>query len=177
MVLYRWKTGADGGQLLVAVLIYLFSMANPPHCCRAIGKVLLLSATGDRILDVLDKVPYAFTMFTSVRFLQVDETGSEKLMIGADFAYVATIGVSSAVLDVLGQKLTPLISATTMIQNEGEEPDVHTLTLDERQTLAAKGKRYYFVKKAYVDKGKVLRTPVTSNESYPVGTGVPLDWQ
>lgn len=71
------------------------------------------------------------------------------------------------------------MSVTTMVfyEAELENADVHTLTLDEGQTLLAGGKRFFFVKKSFVEKGEVLRRPVTSRVSYPIGTGLPLDWQ
>jgi len=177
MRLYRWKGASDSK--LVAVLSYSFPNANPPRCCRALGKVVLFSSKLDSVLDTFEKVPYAFTTFTSVRFLDVDGTGNEKLIIAGDLSGVATIGIDWAVFDLSQRKLIPVISVTSVILYEADldEADVHTLTLDERQTLASKGKKYYFVKKAYVDNGKVLRTPATSRVSLPVGTGVPLSWQ
>lgn len=178
MQLFRWRI-ADSDPLFVAVLSYSFLNANPPRCCQALGKILLLSSRGDRILDTFDKVPYAFTEFTSIRFFHTDGTGAEKLMISDDFSGVGTIGVSSVILDVSHQHLKPLASVTTMILYEAdlENADVNTLTLDERRTLLAGGKRFFFVQKSYVEKGKVLRKPVTSSVSFPVGTGLPLDWQ
>jgi hypothetical protein len=177
MQLFRWRI-ANGGPLLLEVLSYSFANANPARCCRALGKILLLSSTGDHILDTLDTVPYAFTMFTSVEFFQVDGTDAEKVMIGGDFSGVATVGVNSVVLDVSHQRLTPLMSVTTgvLYEEELENTDVHTLVLDERRTRAAGGKRFFFIKKSYVEKGKIRRTPVSSVVSYPIGTGLPLDW-
>ena len=177
MHLYRWER-RDLEPLLVAVLSYSFLDANPPRCCRALGEVVLLSSEADRILDVLDKVPYAFTMFTDVRFLPGGSTSGELLMISADYSGVATVGVSSLILEVAENRLKPLISVPTVVQYEAEleNADVHTLTFDERRTHLAGGDRFVFVKRSYVDKGKVLNKVVTTSVSYPVGTGLPLDW-
>jgi hypothetical protein len=177
MRLYRWKAN-NGEPLLVAVLRYSFPNANPPRCCRVIGKVLLLSSTADRILDVLDKVPYAFTIFTEIRFIPQAGTAPELLIIGADYSGVSSVGVSSVILDASDGHLKPLMSISTMVLYEAEleNADVHTLSLDEQRTLVAGGRRFFFVKKSYVEKGKVRRTPVTTNVSFPVGTGLPLDW-
>jgi len=177
MRLYKWKA-KDGEPLLVAVLRYSFLNANPPRCCRAIGKVLLLSSTADRILDVLDKVTYAFTIFTEIRFLPHGDTRPEILMIVADYSGVASVGVSSVILDASGGHLKPLMSVDTVVLYEAEleNADVHTLTFDERRTLVTGERRFFFVKKSYVEKGKVLPTPVTTSVSYPVGTGLPLNW-
>jgi len=71
------------------------------------------------------------------------------------------------------------MSVTTMLLNEDEPEnlDVHTLTFDEHRTILAGDKRFFFVKRVYAETGKVLSIPVTSIVSYPIGTGVPLDWQ
>ena len=177
MHLYRWRV-REGDPLLVAVLRYKFLNVYPARCCGAVGKVLLLSSTADRILDVLDKTPWAFTMFTDVRFIPSTGANPEMLMISLDFSGVATDGVSSAVLDVENGRLKPLIAVDTMLryeEGELEKMDVHTLTLDERQTQAAGGKQFVFIKKSFVGKGEVLVDPVTTQVSYPVGTGLPLD--
>lgn len=144
-----------------------------------IGKVLLLSKNADRLLDVLDKVPYAFTTFTNIHFLHNDRTAAEKLMISADSSGVATTSISSLVLDVSHRRLKPLIEVTTMILDEAplDDLDVHTLTFDESRTNLAGGSRFFFVKKSYAERGKLFRTPVTSIVSYPAGTGLPMDWE
>ncbi len=177
MRLYRWKV-VSGEPLLVAVLRYSFPNANPSRCCRAIGKVLLLSSTADRILDVLDKVPNAFTMFTEIRFLPQVGTSPEAFMIAADYSGAATLGVNSVILDASDGHLNPLMSVDTVVLYEAdlENADVHTLTLDQYPRPVAGERRFFFVKKSYVEKGKVLRTPVTTSVSFPVGTGLPLDW-
>ena len=138
---------------------------------------MLVSNTADRVLDTFDKVPNAFTMFTLVRFLD-DGSDAEKLMICADFSGIATLGMDSAIFDVAHRKVSPLISAETLVsyQLERENLDFHTLTLDEHRTLLSNGQRFVFTKKTWAEKGKVFSTPVTSSVSYPVGAGLPLDW-
>ncbi len=179
MEAYRWDTGPNGGRLLVAILSYEFVNANPPRCCHGLGKIVLLSSNADRVLDTIDKMPYAFTMFTSVQFLKLGGTGAEKLMIGADFSGVGTIGINSAVFDVSRQRLNPLLSLATMVLAEAdiENLDISTMTLDERGTLLAQGKSFVFTKKTYASGKQVLTMPRTETVSYPVGKGVPLDWQ
>ncbi len=179
MEIYRWSTGPNGGRFLVAVLSYEFLNANPPRCCRGLGKIVLLPDNADRVLDTIDKMPYAFTMFTSVQFLKVGGTGGEKLMIGADFSGVGTIGINSAVFDVSHQKLTPQLSLTTMVLAEADLDalDIYTMTLDEPRTLLADGKRFVFTKKTYASGKQVLTMPRTETVSYPVGAEVPLNWQ
>jgi hypothetical protein len=114
-------------------------------------------------------------MFTDIRFLQ-GGTGSEKLMIAADYYGAASLRVRSVILDVLDNHLNPLMSVSTVVLYEAEleNADVHTLTLDAHKTLVTGDKRFYFVKKSYVEKGNVLRTPATTGVSYPIGTGLPL---
>jgi hypothetical protein len=179
MEVFRWKPPRDGEPLLVAVLSYSFPTANPARCCRAKGKVILLSTAADRILDRIEKVPYAFTTFTSVRFLDMDGSGAEKLMIGADTSGMGSIGVDSAVFDLSNRKLDPLLAVNTLVFYEAdiEDLDIHTLTLDEPQTIRSSGKRFFFVKKTFAEKAKLFAKPPTSQMSYPVGFGVPLDWQ
>jgi len=172
MQLNHWRTAE--GEFLVAVLRYSILGANPPRCCLSIGQVLLLSNRGDRILDVFEKAPHAFTTFTSVRFIRVDNTNAERLMISADFSGAGTTGISSIVFDVSHQKLMPLIAVTTMILYQDEY--VYTQSLDVKRTKLAAGKRYYFVKRSYAEDAKVLQPVVKSIRSYPIGTGVPLDW-
>jgi hypothetical protein len=166
-------SGEGGGAAEVARRV------KTPRCCRVMGKVLLLSKNADRILDVLDNVPYAFTTFTYIHFLYNDQTAAEKLMISADSSGVATTGISSLVLDVSHQQLKPLIEVTTMILDEAplDDLDVHTLTFDDNRTNLAGGKRFFFVKKSYAEKGKLFRPPVTSIVWYPAGTGLPMDWE
>jgi hypothetical protein len=178
MEAYRWNTGPNGGRFLVAVLSYEFVNANPPRCCHGLGKIVLLSDNADRVLDTIDKMPYAFTMFTSVQFLKGGGTGAEKLMIGADFSGVGTIGINSAIFDVVKEKLNPLLSLTTMVLAEAdiEDLDIRTLEVDERRT-PADGKHFFFVEKTYASGKQILTTPRTETVSFPVGTGVPLNWQ
>jgi hypothetical protein len=114
MQLYRWKTPDGLEPLLVAVLNYSFLNANPARCCVAIGEVLLLSSTADRILDTLDQMPNDFTTFTSVRFLDPDGSGADKLMIAADFSGAGITGVDMAIFDVSHRKLNPMISLATL---------------------------------------------------------------
>lgn len=179
MQLYRWNPTNGDEPLLVAVLDYSFANATPPRCCRALGKILVLPAAVDRIFDMFDKVPYAFTSFTSVRFVDVDGSGTEKLVIGADTSGAASIGVSSAVFDLSNHKVTPLLSINTVVLSEMDldDLDIHSLTLDLRQTIIAKGQRFFFVKKTFAEKANILAKPRTSRVSYPVGYGVPLDWR
>ena len=178
MAVFRWRA-STGEPFLVAVLNYSFRNANPPRCCRALGRIVLLSNNAGRVLDSFEKVPYAFTMFTSLQFLKVDVSGSEKLMIGADFSGVGTVGINSAVFEVSHQKLAQVLAVTTMVLYEAEieAPDIHTLTLDEQRTLLAHGKEFFFVKKTYASLKQVFETPRMETVSFPVGTGVPVDWQ
>lgn len=176
---YRWTIDEKGNELLVAFLSYTFANANPPRCCTTVGKMVLLSDNAERVLDTLDKMPYAFTMFTSIQFLKVDATVSEMLLVGADFSGVGTIGINSAVFNVKHQRLNPLLWLTTMVLSEADidDLDVHTMTLDARRTVLANGKRFFFTKKTYAVGKQVLTTPRTETAEFPVGSGVPLDWQ
>jgi hypothetical protein len=178
MQVYRRKPTREGEAILVAVLSYSFPDANPARCCRAIGKVLLISNTEDRLLDKFDKVPCAFTMFTSVRFLDIDGSGAEKLMVDADTSGVASIGVSSAVFDLSNYNLNSILSIDTMVFYEAdlEDLDIHTLALDERQTVHSQGRWFFFVKKTFAEKAKLFAKPHSTSVSYSVGYGVPLDW-
>ena len=124
-------------------------------------------------------MPYAFTMFTSIHFLKVDAPAAEKLMVGADFSGVGTIGINSAVFNVEHQRLNPLLWLTTMVLSEADldDLDVHTMTFDARRTVLANGNRFFFTKKTYAVDKQVLTTPRTETVEFPVATGVPLDWQ
>lgn len=83
------------------------------------------------------------------------------------------------VFDVVNKHLRPLIEVSTLVLYEAEleNADVNTLALDEGRTRDAAGREFFFLKKSYIEKGKVLRRPVTTSVSYPVGAGLPLDWQ
>ena len=164
--------------MLVAILSYSFRGANPARCCRAIGKVLLLSNGGERVVDTFGGMPWAFSAFMDVRFLN-DGSGTEKLMVGVDTYGPATLIVDSAIFDLSKGRLTPVLSVQTMVlyEQELENIDVHTLTLDEGRTTSAKGTRFYFVKRMFADKKKLPATPVVTIESYPAGSGLPLNWQ
>jgi len=179
MEVYRWKAPKGGEAVLVAVLDYLFMGANPARCCRAIGKVFLLSSAADRLLDSFDKMPYAFTTFTSVQFIDLDGSGAEKLLISADTSGAAYLGVKSALFDLAKRRLTLLVSLDTLVfyEAELEKVAIHTLTLDERQTIRSKGKRIFFVKETFAAKGKLFSKPLKSRVSFPIGYGLPLDWQ
>ncbi len=178
MELFRW-TASAGQMYVVAILSYTFANANPPRCCTTLGKVLLMSESANRILDVLAKTPYAFTTFTSIRFIHTNATVSEKLMIGYDYSGVGSVGISSIVLDADGGKLKPLIDVDTMVLYEAEleNANVHTLTFDERRTVGARSQRLFFIKKSYVANGKIFKTPMVRTVSCAMGTGLPLDWQ
>jgi len=179
MEVYRWKAPRDGEPLLAAVLDYSFAGANPARCCRAIGKVFLLSNAADRLLDSFDKMPNDFSMFTSVQFVDVDGSGTEKLLISADASGVAYLGVKSALFDLAKHRLTPLISVDTLVfyEEELENVTINTLTLDERQTIRSRGKRIFFVKETFAAKGKLFSKPRKSRVSFPVGYGLPLEWR
>ncbi len=110
MELYSWKSSGADENLLIAVLGYSYATANPARCRRALAKVLLLSNAADRILDSFDKMPNAFTMFTSIKFLDVDGSGAEKMMIGADTAGAGFIGVNSGVFGVSSESCITLTS-------------------------------------------------------------------
>ena len=178
MKVFRWSPPGGSRPMLVAILSYQFRGANPPRCCSTIGKVLLLSNAAERIVDSFDSMPWGFSTFTEVRFLN-DGSGSEKLMIGVDASGAATLLVDSAIFDLSKQKLTPVLSVQTMVLYEAEleNIDVHALTLDETRTRSAKGTRYFFVKRTFADKKKLPATSFVTTESYPAGTGLPLDWQ
>ena len=177
--LYRWKPANDDDALLVAIMDYSFPDANPARCCRGAGRILLLPISADRILDRFDKVPYGFTMFTSVRFVDVDGSGTEKLMVGADTSGAGLIGVNSAIFDLSNQKLTPIFSVDTVALYDADldDLDIHSLTLDERETIRAKGQRFFFLKTIFAEKTKVFAKPRTALISYALGNGVPLDWR
>lgn len=179
LLLYRLRS-TDGDQSnLLAVLNYSFPEANPARCCRAIGKLLLMSPSGDQVLFKLDEMPNAFTMFTTVRFLDAGNTGGEKLLIGADFAGAGTVGTNTAVFDLSNQKLTPLGWTTTAIYFGLEKKDevMFTMKLDESRTRLSKENRVWFVKNTYIEKGKRFPKPITSTASIRLNIkGVPLDW-
>jgi hypothetical protein len=179
MEVFRWRASTDGQPFLLAVLSYTFRNSNPPLCCRALGKIVLLSNNANRVLDSFNKVPNAFTMFTSLDFIKVSGTGYEKLMIGVDFSGVGTIGINSAIFEVSQRKLRPLLSLTTMVLNEAdiEALDIRTLKFDEHRTFLANGKEFFFLQRTYATGKQVLATPSTETIALPVGTGVPIDWQ
>jgi hypothetical protein len=81
--LYRWRSKKADQSSLLAVLNYSFPGANYARCCSAIGRVLLLSSSGDHVLAKVDEMPNAFTTFTAVKFLDAGNMPNEKLLIGA----------------------------------------------------------------------------------------------
>jgi hypothetical protein len=179
LLLYRLRSTNGDQSNLLAVLNYSFPEANPARCCRAIGKLLLMSLSGDKVLSKVDEMPNAFTMFTAVRFLDAGNTGGEKLLIGADFAGAGTVGTNTAVFDVSSQELTPLGWTTTAIYFGLEEKDevMFTMTLDEQRTRLSKENRVWFVKTTYIEKGKRFPKPIIGSASIRLNAkGVPLDW-
>lgn len=179
LLLYRWRP-ADGGQAsLVAVLHYVFVDANPSRCCRALGKVMLLSASGERVEAKVTEMPNAFTRFTSIRFLDPGRPNPEDLLVSVDFSGAGVVGVNTAILDLTNQRITPLGWLTTAVYDglEKENEEMFAMTFDEQKTRLSKGKRFWFVKKSYIEKGKKLPTPITSATSVlATRMGVPLNW-
>jgi hypothetical protein len=89
------------------------------------------------------------------------------------------VGIDTAVVDLSNQKLTPLGWTTTAVYSglEKEEEEMFTMTLDDQRTRLSKGNRVWFVKKTYIEKGKIFLKPTTGNASIRLNsTGVPLDW-
>jgi len=179
MRLYRWnRTDDQQSPLHLAVLNYTFTDVIAARCCHAMGRLVLLSSAVDRVLDSFEVKPHAFSIFTSIRFIDVGSRG-EKLMIGADYSGVSSIGVQSVVFEILNNKVNPILSVDTIVLYEAElkKADVHTLTFDGHRTLLENGEQFFFVKETYVENGNVLDKPLTTTVSFPVGTGIPLDWR
>ena len=175
LLLFRWRSNRGDQSSLVAVINYSFSEANPARCCLAVGKVVLLSDTGDRVLSMLDRMPNAFTTFTAIKFLSAGGAGRETLFLSVDFGGAGTIGINTAIIDLSNQRLTPLRWLPTAISYDIEEK--FTMALDEPRTKRSKGKRVWFIKTTYAKKGKRFPAPVTSRESIEIGTkAVRLDW-
>jgi len=173
--LYRWQT-ENSRPFLVGTLNYAFRNVQPAQCCRAIGKLLLLSDDGKAILDSISRMPQDFTMFTSIRFANLNGDRSEALMVSADFSGPMTVGINTLILGVHHEKFRPLFWTTTAVKSDLEQK-MFTMALDEKRTFLARGQRYCFVKTTYIEKGKTLRPPLTSRVSYPVGNGnVAVDW-
>lgn len=135
---------------LVAVVNYSFPEASPSRCCRVIGKVMLLSVSGDQVLATFDNMPNAFTTFTAVKFIDVGSTATEELLISVDFAGAGTIGINTAIFDLSSQKITPLGWLTTAVYSGLEKEEMFTLTLDEQRTRLSNGRRCWFTKKTYI---------------------------
>jgi hypothetical protein len=178
-LLYRWHSKNNDQPSLLAVINYLFPDASPARCCRAVGKVMLLSDSGDRIIAVLDRMPNAFTTFAAVKFVDAGSSGTEELVLGMDFAGAGTVGVNTAIFDLSGQRISPLGWLTSAVyyglETKGEE--LYTMTLDERQTRLSKDRRIWFTKKTYIYKGKRLATPSRSMTSIHLGNkAVALNW-
>jgi len=165
---YRQRSQDGREPLLVAIVNYWFRPANPPNCCQAIGKVLLLSANGDRLLDSFDNMPNAFTMFTSITFLDIDGGGLEKLFLAADYSSPGEVGINLKVFDVSGLKIRPLLA----IASASSWREKSVLAFDQQETMAAKGKRFWFTKTVYDRNGTELQQPVITNISFPAGEGV-----
>jgi hypothetical protein len=179
LLLYRWRSKNGDQSNLLAILNYSFPEASPARCCRAIGKVLLLSTSGDHVLANVDQMPNAFTTFMAVKFLDAGSTGNEKLLIGADFAGAGTAGMDSAVFDLSNQKLTPLGWATTAVYFglEKKDEEMFTMTLDEPRTRMSKENRIWFIKRTYIEKGKKFPKPISRSASIRLNSkGVKLDW-
>jgi hypothetical protein len=179
LLLYRLRSPNGDQSDLLAVLNYSFPEANPARCCRAIGRLLLMSLSGDQVLSKVDEMPNAFTMFTAVRFLDAKSTGSERLLIGADFAGAGTVGTNTAVFDLSNRKLTPLGWTTTAVYFglEKKDEEMFTMTLDEQRTRLSKENRVWFVKTTYIEKGKRFPKPIISSASIRLNSkGVRLDW-
>jgi len=141
---------------------------NPPNCCQAIGRVLLLSANGERVVDSFDAMPHAFRMFTSVEFVDVGDSGMEKLFLAADYSSPGEIGINLKVFDVSGLKIRPVLE----IGSASSWPEEYSLTFDQKETMAAKGKRFWFTKTVYAITEPNFSKPVITKISFPAGEGV-----
>ena len=153
-----------GASFLVSILNYGFLGAHPPNCCQSIGLVLLLPVSGDRVLDRFDEMPHAFRMFTSIRFLDVDGSGMEKLLISTDYSSPGEVGITFRVLDVFRERIHLLLD----IPLASSWPQKYVLTLNESETIAAYGKHFHFAKKTYAEKGFALNPPAVTHVSYLV---------
>ena len=145
MLLYRWQATRDQKPFLLAVLYYTFPNAHPSLCCWAVGRVVLLADEADRILDSFDATPHSFSKFTGIRFVKVNASNAEELMIGADCHYVGGMSVRSIVFDVADHKLKPLLSVDTIVLADlyTDNEEIHTLTLGERRTRLVNGTRFF----------------------------------
>jgi hypothetical protein len=164
--------------MLVAVLSYHFRGANPARCCLELGRTILLNTSADRILNEFRIAPHAFGPFTEIRFLPL-VGGRELLIFGASYAPAATSAVISIILDVVNDHWKPVLAVDTVMQyffGEQVQNDVHTLTLDEVRTVAAGGKRFYYVRQTWMRRGRTLSKPSTERLSFPAGFGFPLGW-
>jgi hypothetical protein len=166
--LFRWRSGNTKAQLLIAVLAYRFIDANPPNCCQSIGKLVALSADARHVLDSFVNMPHAFTMFTSIMFLDADQSGSEKLVTERDFSSPGEVGKSLMVFDLNGLTLKPQLQ----IAAASSWPEKYILALDEQATMHEKGRRYCFVRTSYAREGKTFPKPVITRISYQVGSGL-----
>ena len=139
----RFQDGRD--PFLVAIVNYWFRPANPPNCCQSIGKVLLLSANSDRVVDSFENMPHAFRMFTSVEFIDVDNSGIEKLFLAADYSSPGEVGINLKVFDLFGLKIQPVLE----IGSASSWPEEFVLAFDRKKTMVAKGRRFWFTKTVY----------------------------
>jgi hypothetical protein len=176
LLLYRWRPEKDDTPSLIGILHYAFHNRQPALCCQAIGKVLLLSDDGNRLLECVARMPPDFTIFTSIRFLDLKGDGSEALLISADFSGPGNVGVDTVSLTVSHQKLRALFWTTTALQS-AIGGGMFTMALDENRTRLDKGRKYWFARKTYIDEKGIAHTPpVTSSVSYPVSDDGPVDW-
>lgn len=175
--LYRLRASAVREHLVLAIMSYSFADVNPPRCCRVIGRIALLSAELTSVLDTIRNMPYAFTIFTVIRFFDANGDGTEDFIVSADFSGAATVGIDTAIFDVKSRKLKPIMWLTTAVSYQLEDAEMFTMTIDEKRTRAAKGKRYYFLKQTYIEKGRSFSRPRLSIESRRVvRSGIVLDW-
>jgi len=169
--LYRWQGRLEVEPVLVAFLNYSFPDAKPAHCCGAVGKLLLTSDAVDRILAHFNKTSFAFTSFTSIRFLDINDDGTEEVLVGEDFGGGASTGVNLAIFDLSHGTFNLKFQVTTAVFSAMEDFEEYVLTLDEQRTVSAKGETFHFVKKTYAANGKAHPKPIVTRISYPAGTG------
>lgn len=162
--IYEVHGKSGGAAFLVSILNYRFLGANPPDCCQSIGRVLVLPLSGDRVLDSFDEMPHAFRMFTSIRFLDVDGSGMEKLLISTDYSSPGEVGITFMVLDLFHERTRLLLD----IPLASSWPEKYLLTLNDSETISAHGKQFLFAKRVFTEGGGALTPPAMTHVSYSV---------
>lgn len=166
---FPWpRTRAD----LLAVVQYRFIGASPDGSCWSIGLLVHLSRRG-QAFEVLERhlvEPMHHSMFTGVRFLDLNGDGVEELVVEPDAGGAGTFMTTMLVFDLSGRRLRPILETQSRLAYMTS--DQYSQELDVARSVAQEGRSVCFELTVLAKNEHVFSKPRVSHECYPMGTGV-----